>query len=176
MPVAFLLLEPRVELGDDRALLLDAIGREAARDRQRDRVVGQDLVGVSPPAGGLGHDLDGVDAVGPLRMGVQVPAQVAELDEVRQPARQCRLDLALVLAQLGLDVREVEEGVGLLLGRERAQLGRVAGQRLAVLVDAQVALLGQAPAAIAGTGAQLDVVLLRAREMDAGTCRPRRAA
>ena len=33
---------------------------------------------------------------------------------------------------------------------ERPQLGRVAGQRLAVLADPQEALLGQAPALVAG--------------------------
>ena len=69
---------PRVERGDDLALLLDPIGREAAGDGQRLGVVGQDLVGVAAPAGGLGHHLDRVDAVGPVGVGVQVAAQVAD--------------------------------------------------------------------------------------------------
>jgi hypothetical protein len=47
-----------VELGDDRALLFDAIGREPARDRERLAVVGEDLERMTPAAGGLGHDLD----------------------------------------------------------------------------------------------------------------------
>ena len=51
--VALLLLEAGVELGDDRALLLDAVGREAAGDRQRDGVIGQDLVGIPAAAGRL---------------------------------------------------------------------------------------------------------------------------
>ena len=48
--VSLLLLEAGVELGDDRALLFDAVGRQASGDRQRDRVIGQDLVGVAAPA------------------------------------------------------------------------------------------------------------------------------
>ena len=67
-----------------------------------------------------------------------------------QRAGQGGLDLALVLAQLGLDERQAEERVGLGLGGERAQLGVGAGQRLAVLADPQEALLGQAPALVAG--------------------------
>ena len=89
---------------------------------------------------------------------------------VGQPAGQRRLDLAGVLAQLGLDERQAEERVRLGLGRERPQLGRVAGQRLAVLADPQEALLGQAPALVAGHRAEPDVVLLGAREVDRGTC------
>ena len=95
------------------------------------------------------------------------PRRSAERDEVRQPAGQRGLDLALVLAQLGLDERQAEEGVRLGLGRERPQLGVGAGQRLAVLADAQEPLLGQAPALVAGPLAQPDVVLLRAGEVDA---------
>ena len=47
--------EPGVESRDDLALLGDLVRREPARDRERLRVVGQDLVGVAAPAGGLGH-------------------------------------------------------------------------------------------------------------------------
>ena len=72
----------------------------------------------------------------------------------------------MVLAQLGLDEREVEERVRLFLGCERAELGGLAGERLAVLVDPQEAFLGQAPAAVAGALTQPDVVLLRAGEVD----------
>ena len=69
----------------------------------------------------------------------------------RQAARRRAASISPpVLAQLGLDERQAEEGVGLRLGRERPQLGGGAGQRLAVLADAQEALLGQAPAAVAG--------------------------
>ena len=106
----------------------------------------------------------GVDAVGPVGVGVQVAAQVAERRSSggSRPGQR-RLDLAAVLAQLGLDERQVEERVRLRLGRERAQLGGVAGQRLAVLADPQEALLGQAPAAVAGHRPEPDVVLLGAR-------------
>ena len=63
----------------------------------------------------------------------------------------------------GLDERQAEEGVRLGLGGEGPQLGGVAGQRLAVLADAQEALLGQAPALVAGHRPEPDVVLLGAR-------------
>ena len=105
-----------------------------------------------------------------------VAPQVGERDEVRQAAGQGGFDLAPVLAQLGLDERQVEEGVGLGLGPERPQLGAVAGQRLAVLADAEEALLRQAPAAVAGPFAEADVVILAPGEVDRGTCPPRPAA
>ena len=168
--------EPGVQRRDDLALLFDAIRRQAAGDRQRLRVVGQDLVGVAAPAGGLGHDLDRERAVRPFRVAVEVAAQVLEPDEGRQRAREGRLELARLLAQLRLDVRQAEEGVRLGLGLERPQFGRVAGQGLAVLADPQEALLGQAPALVAGHRAEADVVLLGAREMDAVGPALRRAA
>ena len=65
------------------------------------------------------------------------------------PARAASIS-PLVLAQLGLDEGQAEERVRLGLGGEGAQLGLGAGQRLAVLADAQEALLGQAPALVAG--------------------------
>ena len=105
----------------------------------------------------------GVDAVAPVGVAVEVAAQVGERDQRRQPARARGLDLAAVLAQLGLDERQVEEAVRRGLVGERPQLGGVARQRLAVVVDAQEALLGQAPAAVAGDPPQPDVVLRRAR-------------
>ena len=117
------------------------IGREAAGDRPA-TASGRSGPGRRIRAGGgLGHDL--LDRVTPSDHSEWVwqVAAVVELDRCGSWPGERRLDLAFVLAQLGLDVREVEEGVGLLLGRERAQLGRVAGERLAGLqVDAQVAL------------------------------------
>ena len=100
-------------------------------------------------------------------MAVQVAAQVVERDEVRERAGERRLDLALVLAQLGLDERQAEERIRLLLRGEGPQLGGGTGERLAILADAQEALLGQAPALVAGALADPDVVLLRPREVDA---------
>ena len=165
-PGRFLRGVARVELGDDGSLLLDAVGRQPAGDGQRLGVVGQDLVGVAAPAGRLGHDLDRVRAVRPVRVAVQVAAQVAELDEARQRARPAPPRSRHVLAQLGLDERQAEEGVRLRLGGEGPELGGVAGERLAVLADAQEALLGQAPALVAGPFAQPDVVFLGPGEVD----------
>ena len=59
---------------------------------------------------------------------------------------------------------------------ERPEVGGVAGQRLAVLVDPDEALLGQAPAAVAGDAAEPDVVVGRAREVDEVGARLARAA
>ena len=61
-------------------------------------------------------------------MAVQVAAEVAELDQLRQPAaaRRRRLELAAALAQLGRDPVEPERRVDLLLGRAAQRLaGRV---------------------------------------------------
>ena len=92
------------------ALLLDPVGRQAAGDRERLRVVGQNLVGVAAPAAGLGHDLDRVDAVATSRNGCgRSPRRSAWVDQRWQLAGAGRLDLAAVLAELGLDERQVEE-------------------------------------------------------------------
>ncbi len=165
--LGLLLRVPGVELGDDHALLLDSIRGETARDRQRLAVVRQDLEGVPTPPSRLGHDLDRVGAVGPLGVTVQVAGEVLEPDEGRHPAGERGLDLTLVLAQLRFDERQPEEGVGFLLGREGPELGVIARERLAVLADPEEALLGQAPAHVPGSFPEADVVLLRAREMDA---------
>ena len=50
-------------------------------------------------------------------MTVQVAAQVRDLDQAGEHARQSRLELAPVLTQLGLDVLHPEQLVDLLLGR-----------------------------------------------------------
>ena len=148
---------------DDRALGAHPLRREAARDRQAVGVVGQDQVGVAAGAGRLGHLLDRVDPVRPVRVGVAVAAQVGQLHEARQRPGPGRLDLAAILAQLGRHLGEAQERVDLRLGRERPQLGGGPGGRLPVLAEPQEALLGEAPAAVAGDPAQPDVVLLAAR-------------
>ena len=78
-----------------------------------------------------------------------------------------RLDLAAVLAQLGLDARR---GRGSRTPRPRPRTcgarRRRPVERPALLVDPQEALLGQAPAAVAGDAAEPDVVVRRAREVD----------
>ena len=78
VPAASSAAKRALSVGDDLALLRDLVGREAAGDGQRLGVVGQDLVGVAAPSGGLGHLLDRVDAVGPVGVRVQVAAQVVE--------------------------------------------------------------------------------------------------
>ena len=114
------------------------VGGESTGDRERLAVVGEDLVGVTAAAGGFGHDLDAVRPVRPVRMAVEgVAAGILEPDEVGEPGRQGGLDLTMVLAQLGLDEREPEEGVGIVFRGERPQLGVVAAERLAALTDAE---------------------------------------
>ena len=145
----------------DRPLLRDPGGIEPVRDRERDRVIGQDQVLVATGACRLRHRRDRVDPVGPVRVGVQIAPEVAPLDEAREPARERRLDLTAVLAELGLDAGEIEEGVRLSLRREGPQLALAA-----VLAEPQEALLRKAPAAVPGAPTEADVVLLRAGEVD----------
>ena len=67
-------------------------------------------------------------------MAVQVAAQVRQLDQARR--LEAGLELAAILAQLGLDVRQAEQRVDLLLGLEAVRLaGRVLED--AVLGDVQ---------------------------------------
>ena len=94
-------------VGHDPALQRDPVRGQAPGDGQRLAVVGQDLVGVTARSGGLGHRLDRVDAVGPVGVAVEVAPEVGERHEVGQPTGQGGLDLAPVLAQLGLDERQV---------------------------------------------------------------------
>ena len=148
---------PRASSSANRALSAAMIsrscstrsGRQAARDREALRVVGEHLVRVAEPAGGLGHDLDRVDAVAPVGVRVQVAAEVGPGDEARQPALVARPRsrpgprAARARCTAG---RGSAYAPGLVL--ERAELGRVALERLAVLVDPEVALLAQLPAAV----------------------------
>ena len=62
--------------------------------------------------------------------------------------------------------------------RSRTSAARAvgAGQWLAVLAEPHEAVLGQAPALVAGLAPQPDVVLLRAREVDQVACPPARGA
>ena len=158
--------EALVEFGDQLPLRFDRVRRQATRDCQRLAVIGEDLVGIAATAPGLGHLLDGMHSIGPIRMGVAVPAQVGQRDERRQSADDGRLDLASVLSQLWLDERQVEEAVSLGLRRERSQLGVQPAERLAVVAQAKESLLRQRPASISCTTTQPDVVSFAPREVD----------
>jgi hypothetical protein len=59
-----------------------------------------------------------MDAVAPLRVGVAITTEIRFRDELGKLAGDRRLDLALVLAQLRLDERQVEEALCLFLRRE----------------------------------------------------------
>ena len=74
------------------------------------RVVGDGVVLVAARDRGAHHLLERVLAVGrPVRVRVQVAAEVAQLDELRQLAVARRLELAAVLAQLRRDEVVAEE-------------------------------------------------------------------
>ena len=174
VPAASSAANAGVERRDDRALLLDPLGDQAARDRERLRVVGQDLVGVATAAAGLGHDLDRVDAVGPVGVGVEVAAQVGLRDERRQPAGERRLDLAAVLAQLGLDERQARG-----TRRPRSSVANVRSSAAAPVSGSPSSPIRRKPFSdrlqprSRAAPARPDVVLLRAREVD--EVRPRLA-
>ena len=179
-PLPFLARVAFVETGHDPALLLHALRAESAGDAQPDRVIGQDDPGVAPRPGGVGHHLDRVDAVGPVRVDVAIAVQVAELDELWQaapsmtereatiwPARlHGRLDLAPILTELGLDPGQVEEAIDALLVGEGAQLRRLPGERLAISPEPRETVLREGPAPFTGDPAEAHVVGLRAGEVD----------
>src|SRR4051794_41932804 len=76
---------------------------------------------------------------------MEVAPEIRARDEVRQPTGLRRLDLPVVLAKLGDDVRQVEEAVDLLLGLERVEVGVGPGHRLALAAEAGGAPLPPAP-------------------------------
>ena len=164
-----LALEPLVESCHDLPLPLHSLNVEPACDRQTDRVIGQGQVRVAAPPGGLGHLLDHVHPVRPVGVAVAIAAQIGARHEHRQRPGQCRLDLAAVLAQLGLDERQAQKSVRLFLCRKGAKLGRLARLRrggLDAVPESEITLLRETPAAIASHPPQPHVVLLRAGEVD----------
>ena len=122
----------------------------------RGRVVGDRDVLVAALARRLGHLLDRGVAVGGGGVHVQVAADVAQLDQLRQLALAGCGQLAAVLAQLGRDPLHAEPLVDLLLGR--------AGDRLPALVVGD-AVLAHVQAALDRRRAQRLVVAPRAREV-----------
>ena len=87
---------------------------------------------------------------------MQVAAEVAQLDQVRQRPRARRLELAAALAQLGRDPLVAEVRVHLLLGLEGVHLARL---------DLRDPVLGDREPAPDGRLAQGDVVVLGAGEV-----------
>ncbi len=120
------------------------------------RVVADGVVRVPARAGRRDHRLERVLAVGPRRVRVQVAAEVAELDELRQLAAPRRLQLAGVLAELGRDPLVTEEAVDLGLGREAMFLARL---------DLRHGVLRHGEPAAHGILSQRDVVVLRTGEV-----------
>src|SRR2546421_113273 len=100
-----------------------------------------------------------VDRVVPVRghgVAVQIAADVSQLDQSRQAPRARRLELAAVLAELGLDVGQAEELIDLLLG------GAAVGDARLVV---EHPILRDVQAAAHGGVAQGGIVLARAREV-----------
>ena len=121
------------------------------------RVVGDRVVLVAARHRALEHLLERALAVGrPVRVRVQVAADVAQLDELRQLAAPRRLQLARVLAQLGRDRLVAEELVDVVL---LGALEDLAG------LDVRHAVLRDREPAPHRLLAHRDVVVLRAREV-----------
>ena len=93
--------------------------------RQVRRVIGDGVVGVAQRRGGLQHLVERGQPVGQVRVRVQVAAEVLELQDLRQLAGDRRLDLAAILPERRLDVRQPEPLVDLLLGLGREQVSRL---------------------------------------------------
>ena len=85
------------------------LGREVVAEAEARRVVGDRQVLVARVAGRDRHLLDRGGAVGRGRVAVQVAAQIGDLDQLGQRPDRRRLELAAVLAQLGLDVVQPEQ-------------------------------------------------------------------
>ncbi len=159
--------ELRIPLAD-RLDLLEL--RVHAAVAQVVRMVGDRVVRIATYGRRLDHLLERVLAVGrPVRVRVQVAAHVADLDELRQLAAPCRLELARRLTELGRDRRVAEvlvERVLVLRAEHVAGLDR----RDAVLGDRQPAplrLLAHRDVVILGAGEMLQQVPVRLRLDDA---------
>ena len=120
-------------------------------------MVGDGVVGVAVRGRRVEHRLEGRDAVGEVRVRVEVAAEVGELDHAWQRALERRLDLAAVLPQRRRDPRQAQAFVDLLLGLGDDQ---VAGLRLEQAVLVQLQPLAHRHLA------DPDVVRLRAGEVD----------
>ena len=112
-------------------------------------VVGDGDVFEAAGDGGFGHLADGVAAVGLGGVHVQIAADIAADDELRQRVLGGGFELAAVLAQFGRDVVEVERVVDFLLG---------GGGDDDVVFEAQQGVLAEREAALDGALAQGDVV------------------
>ena len=132
------------------------VGLDVVAEAVAGRVVGDRHVGVAAVAARRGHLGEGVAAVGEGRVGVEVAADVAELDQLRQLPFARRLQLAAALAQLRLDVGVAEPLVDLVLGLAEGDL---------VGLGVGDAVLGDREAALHRVLAELDVVGLGAGEV-----------
>src|SRR5690606_10284561 len=84
-------------------LPFEALGGHTVRDARGPAVVGDGHVPVAPSLAGARHGFDRVLAIAPGGVHLEVAADVAELEELRQPALLRGLDLAAILPQLGRD-------------------------------------------------------------------------
>ena len=147
-------LELLVHGADPGPVHPDRVRAEPVRDDDRWRVVGDPDVLVPARDRGLDHRLDGVHAVRVVRVDVEVPADVLQLDEAGQLPRLCGLDLSILLPDLRRDPREIERAVHVLLG--------LAGNLLLPLEDP---VLVELPPALDRHRPEVDVVVLVPREV-----------
>ena len=145
-----------LDRGDRLRLLREAGPVEAPKEGLDLRVVAHADVLVAQRLGPGDHHLEGVVAVGPVRVHVEIAADVVERHEIREVPLEGRLDLAPVLPDLGRDPRQAHGLVDVLLLLARDALVVLLADD-AVLVDREPLLLREA--------AELDVVLLGAREV-----------
>ena len=167
-----------LSVGDDRRPA-PRPGRGSGRGRSRATACGRSGPGRRSRGARarLGHDLDRLVAVGPVGVAVQVAAQVGQRRSSAgsRPASAASISPRSSRSSGSMNGRPRKAYASASVANVRSS-AVVAGQRLAVLADPQEALLGQAPAPVAGHRAQPDVVLLRAGEVDPVGARPRPAA
>ena len=104
-----------VERPDPGPVHPQGLGVEPLRDDERRGVVRDADVLVSPFNRRAHHCLQVVHAVRRVRVNVEVPADILELDEPRESAGPGGLDLPVLLPELGRDPREAEGRVDALL-------------------------------------------------------------
>ena len=144
------------QLVDPLDLFMEPVWRDLVAETETRRVVGDREIGVTGIARGERHLLDRRGPVRGCRVTVQVPLQIGALDQVGQRTVGGGLELAAVLAQLGLDVLQAEQLVDLVFALATVRLaGRV--------VEHSIFRHVQPPPH--GAVAQRHVVLLGTREV-----------
>ena len=150
-------VESGVDRGDLLTLRRHCRDRHAAGNHGRPGMIGHDHVAQATLLRRPRHPLNGVPAIAPNRMDVQVTAYVGNGNHIRQGTRLRSLDFSAVLAEDGRNLRQAEQAIeGGLRGRH---------DRLTLLINNKITV--ELPARGARQRQQATAVSVRSG------CRPR---